>query len=78
MFEEGQIKNEKSFENVNFKTEITTILTLLDAKVLEKPLQLNGIRLLRKIIEAENAGTESPAADWDADDFDQIRKKIQQ
>ena len=67
MYEEGTIKNVQNFENVQFKTAIPSLLNLLDASVLEKPLQLNGIRLLRKIIEAENTETDIPSADWDGD-----------
>ena len=38
MLKEKKLTSEKAFENVKFKTEITSILTLLDANLLEKPL----------------------------------------
>ena len=49
---------------------------MLDANVLEKPLQMNGIRLLRKMIEVENKGTVKPAADWDSDEMEPFRRLI--
>ena len=78
MIEENKITSEKAFENVLFTSEITSLFALLDASpmILDKSLQINGIRLLRKIIEVENPTSYEPAADWDADDMEPYRKKI--
>ena len=80
MYKEKKITSEKAFENIKFKTEVASILTLLDANLLEKPLQITGIRLLRKFIEVENPDSSEPSADWDGDEIDQCdaRIKVQQ
>jgi hypothetical protein len=42
------------FSNVNYKSIMTALLGLMDALVLSKDLQIAGLTLLRKIVEAEN------------------------
>ena len=67
---------ENPFSNVRFNPIIGAVINLLDAKVLEKELQLGGIKLLRKIVEVENTESVEPAADWDADEWSDVREEI--
>lgn len=69
----GDLMDSKSggnqFTNVSFSRIITALLELLDAQILSKDLQLTGIKLIRKIVEVENAELVTPAADWDSEDW---------
>ena len=49
--------NHEQFRNLSFKTVLTAILRLLDARILDKKLHLIGIKILRKTIEVENVHT---------------------
>ena len=51
-------------------------MRLLDARVLSKDLQMAGITMLRKIIEVENLHLQTPAADWDTDDWVEYRRIV--
>ena len=64
---------ENPFPNVRFNPIIGSVINLLDANILERDLQLCGIKLLRKIVEVENSETLEPAADWNADDWTEVR-----
>jgi len=77
MVEDKYITNEKVFANIKFNSEITALFSLLDASpiILDKTLQINGIRLLRKIIEVEHKDSSQPASDWD-DSMEIYIKKI--
>ena len=46
---------------------------MLDKKQLGKELHFAGLKLIRKIVETENRGVVTPAADWDTDEW--IRHK---
>jgi hypothetical protein len=65
----------RGFENVSFKSVISAILRLLEARVLDRDLQIVGIKMLRKIIEIENENELTPAADWD--DYEEFKQKIE-
>lgn len=65
----------RGFENVSFKTVITAILRLLDARVLDRDLQIVGIKIIRKIIEIENENEITPAADWE--EYEEFMPKIE-
>ena len=64
------------FSNVRFSPLITALLELLDAQILSKELQLTGIKLIRKIVEVENAELVTPAADWDSEDWISCKRII--
>ena len=64
------------FSNVRFSPLITALLELLDAQILSKDLQLTGIKLIRKIVEVENAELVTPAADWDSEDWISCKRII--
>ena len=67
---------ENPFPNVKFNPIIGSIINLIDAKVLETELQLGGIKLLRKIVEVENPGSVEPAADWDSEEWADVKQNI--
>ena len=69
-------QGDNTFDKVRFNPIIGAIINLVDAKVLDKELQLGGIKLLRKIVEVENVNTNRPAADWDTDDWIGVRQNI--
>ena len=58
-------KDAKLFDNVKFDTIVIAILRLLDARVLDKDLQIVGIKMIRKIIEVENHNEKTPASEWE-------------
>ena len=72
------LHQENPFPNVRFNSIIGSVINLLDANILERDLQLCGIKLLRKIVEVENSQSEThePAADWNADDWTEVRQNI--
>jgi len=43
---------------------------MLDQKHLNKDLHISGLKVIRKIVEIENAEFLTPAADWDTDDWE--------
>lgn len=43
---------------------------------MNKELHITGLTLLRKIIEVENKGLTSPAADWDGEDWLDYQKVV--
>jgi len=61
---------------VRFSPIVSAQLYLLDSQILRKEFQLLGIKIIRKIIEVENAGFVTPAADWDSDDWVQNKRMI--
>ena len=64
------------FQSVNYKSIMTALLGMMDAKVLTKDLQIAGLTLLRKIIEVENKDMVTPAADWDTSEWVQYKRII--
>lgn len=68
--------NQSAFQNVNFRTIISSFMTLLDARCLKKDLHITGLTLLRKIIEIENKDVLNPAADWEGEDWEHCQKII--
>ena len=42
---------------------------MLDTRELSKKMHLFGLKIVRKLIEAENSNVLTPAADWDTDDW---------
>jgi hypothetical protein len=69
--------NVDSFRNVNYSTIVSAFMALLDSKCMDKDLHITGLTLLRKIVEVENKDLVTPSADWDAEDWDQYAKIIQ-
>ena len=66
------------FKNVSFKTIMSAVLRLLDERVLDKDLQIVGIKMLRKIVEVENKERTEPCADWPNDEnMEKLKKRIE-
>ena len=61
--------HENSFNNVSYNTIVSSFMTLLDSKCLNKELHITGLTLLRKLVEVENRELTSPAADWSGEDW---------
>lgn len=61
--------SDSGFGNVNYRSIMTALLGLMDARVLTKDLQMAGLTLIRKIIEVENKQAVTPAADWDSSEW---------
>ena len=69
--------NLKSFINVSYNPIVSSFMTLLDSRCMEKELHITGLTLLRKIIEVENKELVTPAADWDGEDWADYQKVIE-
>jgi hypothetical protein len=55
---------------------MSSILKLLDSKQLDKDLHISGLKIIRKIVEVENKELNTPAADWDTDDWINYKNMI--
>jgi len=64
-------------DSIEFKALVPSMLQLLENKDLPKDLHLQGLKILRKIVEIGNSDCHTPAADWETEDWIKFALQIE-